>query len=115
LSEVLRHAYPTPPLAPDEQPHGVTVYIVLNDFGQLGRAYVETDEAKADEQTVISNISKGEYSNPVRVVAFNTAEGWSRDVTEDIARVLLEREAREADLSEAARRFVAHTLDAATL
>jgi hypothetical protein len=100
---------PTPPLAPDEQPHDVTVCIVLNDFGQLGRAFVETDEAKADEQTVISNISSGEYSNPVRVVAFNTAEGWSRDVTEDIARALLEREAREADLSESARTFVAKT------
>jgi hypothetical protein len=106
---------PTPPLAPDAQFHDVTVYIVLNDFGQLGRAYVETDEAAADEQTVISNISSGEYSNPVRVVAFNTAEGWSRDVTEDIAHALLEREAREADLSESAKRFVAHALDTATL
>ena len=38
----------TPSLAPDE-PHDVTVYIVLNDFGELGRAYVETDEAKADD------------------------------------------------------------------
>ena len=72
----------TPSLAPDEQPHDVTVYIVLNDFGQLGRAYVETDEAKADKETVLSNIDRREYSNPVRVVAFNTAEGWSRDVTE---------------------------------
>jgi hypothetical protein len=55
---------PTPSLAPDEQPHDVTIYIVLNDFGQLGRAYVETDEAAADEQTVINNISDDEYSNP---------------------------------------------------
>jgi hypothetical protein len=106
---------PTPPLAPDQQPHDVTVYIVLNDFGQLGRAYVETDEATADEQTVVSNVSDGEYSNPVRVVAFNTAEGWSRDVTEDIARALLDREAREADLSESARRFVERVLDLAKL
>jgi hypothetical protein len=106
---------PTPPLAPDQQPHGVTVYIVLNDFGQLGRAYVETDEAAADEQTVVNNISDGEYSNPVRVVAFNTAEGWSRDVTEDIARAMLDREAREADLSESARRFVERVLDTASL
>jgi hypothetical protein len=98
----------TPPLAPDEQPHDV---IVLNDFGQLGRAYVETDEAAADEQTVVNNTSDGEYSNPVRVVAFNTAEEWSRDVTEGIARALLEREAREADLSESARRFVERVLD----
>jgi hypothetical protein len=26
-----------------------------------------------------------QYENPVRIVAFNTAEGWSRDVTLDIA------------------------------
>jgi hypothetical protein len=102
---------PTPPLAPDRQPHDLTVYIVLNDFGQLGRAYVETDEAAADVQTVVNKISDGEYSNPVRVVAFNTAEEWSRDVTEDIARALLDREAREADLSEPARRFVERALD----
>jgi len=102
---------PTPSLAPDQQPHDVTVYIVVSDFGQLGRAYVETDEAAADEQTVINNISSGEYSNPVRVVAFNTAEGWSRDVTEDIARALLDREAREADLSESAKTFVQRVLD----
>jgi hypothetical protein len=106
---------PTPPLAPDQRPHDVTVYIVLNDFGQLGRAYVEIDEATADEQTVVNNISDGEYSNPVRVVAFNTVEGWSRDVTEDIARALLDREAREADLSESARRFVERVLDTASL
>jgi hypothetical protein len=102
---------PTPPLAPDQQPHDVTAYIVVNDFGQLGRAYVETDEAAADEQTVINNISSGEYSNPVRVVAFNTAEGWSRDVTEDIARALLEQEARNSELSESAKRFVERALD----
>jgi hypothetical protein len=100
---------PSPPLAPDQQPHDVTVYIVLNEFGQLGRAYVETDEAAADVQTVVKNISEG--PNPVRVVAFNTAEEWSRDVTEDIARALLDRDAREADLSESARRFVERVLD----
>jgi hypothetical protein len=105
----------TPSLAPDEQPHDGTVYIVLNDFGELGRAYVETDEAKVDERIVVNNISSGEYSNPVRVVAFNTAEGWSRDVTEDIARALLQREAREGDLSESAKKFVERVLDIAML
>jgi hypothetical protein len=43
------------PLAPGE-PY-VTVYIVLNDFGPLGRAYCETDEAEADETTIVENIS----------------------------------------------------------
>jgi hypothetical protein len=110
---VLRHAYPDSVTSSDQQTHDVTVYIVLNDFGQLGRAYVETDEAKADKEPVLSNIDSGDYSNPVRVVAFNTAEGWSRDVTQDIARELLDREAREGDLSESARRFVQQVLDIA--
>ena len=38
----------TPPLAPGEQGDDVTIYIVLNDFGPLGRAYVETYETAAD-------------------------------------------------------------------
>ena len=102
----------TPPLAP-KLTDDVTVYLVLNDFGALGRAYVETDEANASERDVISNIGRGQYSKPIRVVAFNTAEGWSRDVTEDIAQALLERDASEGDLSEPAKRFVGSVLDTA--
>src|SRR5262245_55422916 len=100
----------TPPLAPGKLTDDVTVHIVLNDFGKLGRAYVETDEAAADEWTVVSKISKGEYSNPVRVVAFNVAEGWSRDVTEDIARTVIELARREKLLTSPAREFVERTL-----
>ena len=48
------------PLAPGEP--DVTVHIVLNDFGDLGRAYVETDEAETDEATIIANILSGQYS-----------------------------------------------------
>jgi hypothetical protein len=33
----------------------------------------------------------GQYTHPVRIVAFNTAEGWSRDVTVDIADELRRR------------------------
>jgi hypothetical protein len=33
----------------------------------------------------------GQYSHPVRIVAFNAAEGWSRDVTVDIADELRRR------------------------
>ena len=96
-----------PSLVPDEQPYDVAAYIVVNDYGQqLGRAYAETDEAKADEKTVVSDIISGQYSNPVRVVAFNTVEGWSRDVTEDIASAVLEQGETESDLSETAKKFV---------
>jgi hypothetical protein len=65
---------------------------VLDDFGpKLGRAYRETDEAQADEKTVVENMISGQYSNPVRVVAFNIEQGWSRDVSEDIARAVAEK------------------------
>jgi hypothetical protein len=103
----------TPPLAP-KLTDDVTVYLVLNDFGPLGRAFVETDEANATERDVVTNISRGDYSKPIRVVAFNTAEGWSRDVTEDIAEELLERDASEGDLSDSAKTFVGRVLNTAT-
>jgi hypothetical protein len=34
---------------------------------------------------MIRNLLNDLYENPVRVVAFNIAEGWSRDVTREIA------------------------------
>ena len=45
----------------------------------------------------------------MRIVAFNTAEGWSRDVSEDIANEVLER-AFDGDenLSEDTKRFIDH-------
>jgi hypothetical protein len=95
----------TPPLAP-KLTDNVTVHIVLNDLGNLGRAFLETDELEADKWTTVTNIINGEYSNPVRVVAFNIAEGWSRDVTEDIADAVLERGETEGHLSKSAKRFV---------
>ena len=100
----------TPPLAP-KLTDDVSVHIVLNDFGEkLGRAFLETDEAEADEWTIVSNIISGEYSNPVRVVAINIAEGWSRDVTEDIAQAVIKRGHRENHFSKVAKEFVERTL-----
>ncbi|MGA7186169.1 MAG: hypothetical protein WBY67_23195, partial [Pseudolabrys sp.] len=73
------------------EPFDVTVHIVLNDFGPLGRAYVEADETDADEATIVENLLSGQYSHPVRVIAFNTVEGWARDVTEDVAQAVLNK------------------------
>jgi hypothetical protein len=85
----------------------VTVYLVLNDHGQFGIAYLETDPAETDRETIVRNFLTGQYSNALRVVAFNTAEGWSRDVSEDIAGDVLER-AFDADdnLGEDTKRFI---------
>src|SRR6516165_9657873 len=57
------------------------IYLLLEDFGRLGRAWRETDEDATDRETLILNLLSGEYKSPVRIVAFNTAERWSRDVT----------------------------------
>jgi len=85
----------------------VDVCIVLDDFGQTGRSYRETDESQADKESLIRDLISGQYNNPVRIVCFNTAEGWSRDVIEDIAREIKERTDRSRkDLSPGLRDFI---------
>jgi hypothetical protein len=90
----------------DEYPDDVTVYLVLNDY-RTGLAYVETAADEADRETVIRNFLSGQYSNALRVVAFNTAESWSQDVSEDIVSEVLERAVDGDDtLSEATKLFI---------
>jgi hypothetical protein len=95
----------SPPLAPAAP--CAPVYIVLDDFGDLGRAYRETNEAEADERTIVDNFISGQYSQPMRVVAFNTGELSSRDVSEDIAHAVAERAHSEGrELTEGTRQFL---------
>ncbi|MBR1192044.1 hypothetical protein JQ634_03730 [Bradyrhizobium sp. AUGA SZCCT0240] len=77
---------------------GQDIYLVLDDFGgRLGRAWRETAEDAANHETLIRDLMDGQYSCPARIVAFNTAEGWSRDVTVDVA---IELRRRFAELDE---------------
>ena len=79
----------TPSILPggDDQP----VYLVAEDFGKLGRAWREADYEVTDLETVIEDLLSGQYNNPIRVVAFNTEERWSEDVSEDVAHELRRR------------------------
>src|SRR3954451_10904447 len=61
------------------------IHLVLCRFGRAGLAYVETDPKEADATTVVRNLLYGQYGEPLRVVAVNVEEGWSRDVSEAIA------------------------------
>jgi hypothetical protein len=82
-------------------------YLVLDDFGgRFGRAWRESDEGSTDRETLIRDLFAGEYSNPVRIVAFNTAEGWSRDVTVDIADELRRQYAEYDEVPTSVLRFV---------
>jgi hypothetical protein len=68
-----------------------TIYLVVNNFGHLGTAFTETDVEQADLETVITDLMSGQYSDPVRVISFNTAEHWAEDVSEDVAREIMRR------------------------
>ena len=72
---------------PGVVPYGAdeTVYLVVDSFGAGGSVYRETEIERTDLETVISDLITGQFSNPVRVVAFNTLEHWAKDVSADIA------------------------------
>ena len=87
------------------------MYLVLDDFGQIGREYVEADEEASDRATVMRRLIEGQYNDPVRIVAFNTSQGWSRDVSEEIAREIKDRaERRREELSPGLKYWIEYQL-----
>jgi|ERR1700759_3677583 hypothetical protein len=55
------------------------------DHERLLLVYRETEVERADLETIIADQMSGQFNDPTRVVAFNTLEHWSEDVTEYIA------------------------------
>jgi hypothetical protein len=68
-----------------------TVDLVVDELSQNGRVWREAEEETTDLETVIQDLLSGQYKNPARVVAFNTVEGWSQDVSADVAAELRQR------------------------
>jgi hypothetical protein len=79
----------TPSIVPNGEDQNV--YIALDDFGRKGRAYREIDVERSDLEAVIMDMLEGQYKNLVRIVGFNTAEGWSQDVSADVAQEVRHR------------------------
>jgi hypothetical protein len=80
--------------SPSIVPHGADqdTYLVLDDLGgRLGCSWRETDAESADRETLIRDLVDGQFSKPLRIVSFNVAQGWCRDVTVDIADELRRR------------------------
>jgi hypothetical protein len=83
----MRKSDGAPTLVPtDDQ----TVYLVMEnlDLGRFGRVWREADVEHTDLETVILDLLDGQYKNPIGLFGFNPAEGWSRDVSHDVAREL---------------------------
>jgi hypothetical protein len=62
-----------------------TVYLVVDSFSASGNVYRETEVERTDFEAVIADFLTGQFNNPVRVVAFNTLEHWSDDVSQAVA------------------------------
>jgi hypothetical protein len=67
----------TTTLAPEPQ-FDATVHIVLDDFGNSGRAFRETAEEAADFNTVVDDLMAGQFNNPVRVTLVDGGNVWSQ-------------------------------------
>jgi hypothetical protein len=101
----MRKSYWTPSIIPSDNDQ--TVYLVAEDFGKLGRAWREAEYEATDLETVIQDLLSGQYNNPICVVAFNTEERWSEDVSEDVAHELRRRcDLQLRDLPSAIQEFV---------
>jgi hypothetical protein len=79
----------TPSIVPNDRDR--TVYPVADDLGPVGRVWPEAGFETTDLEMVTVGVLTGQHKNPIRVVAFNTPEGWSRDITSEIAHELRNR------------------------
>ncbi|MES2194137.1 MAG: hypothetical protein V4517_06955 [Pseudomonadota bacterium] len=68
-------------------PYGAdqTIYLVVDRGSRQGAVYCEIENERADVETVVTDLLAGQFSDPVRVTAFNTLEHWSQDISRDIA------------------------------
>lgn len=76
----MRRSNWTPSIVPSTDQ---TVYLVADDFGPIDRVWREADLETTDLETVIQDLLATQYSSPIRVIGFNTAEHWSEDVSEE--------------------------------
>ena len=79
----------TPSIVPEGNDQNV--YLVADDLGRLGGVWAEAGIKRTDLEDVIQDLLAGQFKSPIRVVAFNTSEQWSSDVSADVAQELRRR------------------------
>jgi hypothetical protein len=73
--------------SPNHVPYGAdqTVYLVVDSLGASGAVCRETEVERTDLEAIVRDLISGRFNDPVRVVAFNTLEHWSNDVSAEVA------------------------------
>jgi hypothetical protein len=79
---VMRESNGTPRIVP----YGAdqTAYLVVDRFDS-GGVDREAEVERTDLETIISDFLTGQFNDPIRVIAFNTLEHWSDDVSDEVA------------------------------
>ena len=102
-------------LSPLGVPYGAdqTIYLVVDCIGS-GSTCRETEVERPDLDVVTAELLAGQFNAPVRIVAFNTLEHWSRDISKEVAeeiRMLCDIEgiAVPEHLSDFVERYTART------
>lgn len=74
-------------LSPLVVPYGAdqTIYLVVDGFGVRGGDCCEVEVERYDLDTVVSDLLRGQFNAPVRVIAFNTLEHWTEDISKEVA------------------------------
>ena len=72
--------------------HDADMYLVECRTRDGSVVFAERDTERSSRKDTLADIHGGQIENVTRVYAFNTFEGWSRDVSEDFARDLLAAE-----------------------
>jgi hypothetical protein len=82
---------PVARFSPQTVPYGAdeTVFVVIENSGARGNVRREVE--RSDLETVIADLLAGQFADPVRVLAFNTLEHWSKDLSADVAREIQAR------------------------
>ena len=68
-------------------PYGAdqTAYLVIEDLGPQGSG-LQTAVERTNLEAIIAELLAGRFINPISIVAFNTLEHWTSDVSRDVAR-----------------------------
>lgn len=102
---------------PTMVPYGAdqTVYLVIERVSRPGGVCYETEIERTDVETIVADLTGWRFSDPVRVIAFNTLEHWSQDISREIAAEIQCRcDIEGSYVPECVREFVAHHIGSAS-